>query len=947
MADTQFFTRLKKLFQAKAIVTIDKDGKRQVYDTDEKQQTNLSSLRDRYTKIQKSFYEQSGGAQSMAYQQVRREVFRDFDAMDNDPIIASALDIYADESTLKNEYGDILTINSSNEKVQSLLTNLFYDILNVEFNLWPWVRNMCKYGDFFLGLEVAEGKGIVNVTPHSVYNTERIEMADPTNPHTVTFTVTEDPNGKNKYDSYEMAHFRLLSDTNWLPYGKAMIENGRRLWKQLSLMEDAMLIHRIMRAPEKRVFKIDIGNIKPTEVDNYMQRIINKMKKIPFLDKNSGDYNLKYNMQNLTEDFYLPVRGSDSGTEIENLSGLEYTAIEDIDYLKNKLFAALKIPRAYLGYEENVCIVPETKIPLIDGTVKTVAELIVDFENGIQNYTYSIDVDQNITPGKIEWAGMTRENAELVRVWLDNNEYIDCTPDHNFLTRDNNWIEAKDLKPDQSLMPLYLDNGGYKDNYTTVYNPKTNDYKLVHNIISEYYDIKKNKNVIHHKDFNSRNNNPDNLDGSMSFWEHREYHSNLTEKTLNSPKNIQKRISDPNWIKSAIVGGRLGGLKSGKRLGEWVQKFGPSNKGNRSGLDVNCPTCNDVFYKTNSSSKIYCSKKCNTNPKYNTKYDKISKSELNEVARQSSSFSDLENKLNIDRNTLNRIFDRHNIDKVSFIQNNMPLALKNKNFVRNYPILNHKVDRVEFLTENRDTADLRISIHHNFATNAGVIIHNSGKATLAAEDVRFARTIERIQRTVVSELSKIAIVHLYSQGITDAEMTNFELALVNPSTIYEQEKINLWSEKIRLANDMGDLNMLSKEWVYTNVFNIPENDQKVERGKIIEDLKDKFRYNSIEQDGNDPAKQPEPNDVEESLTNLKSELKDKGGRPREGNTYGKDKHPSGRDPLGDKENANAQSGRQSEHKAAKYVSGISPKRKFLNETKDMLDESNIMDDTEN
>jgi hypothetical protein len=316
MADTSFFGRLTKLFSSRAIVTVDQKGRRRVVDTDERQQTNLSSLRDRYTKLQKSFYEQAGGAQSMAYQQVRREVFRDYDAMDQDPIIASALDIYADESTLKNEFGTILSVRSDNNRVQESLENLFYDILNIEFNLWPWTRNMCKYGDFFLGMEIAEGKGIVNVVPHSVYNTERLELIDPNNPNAVKFKITEDPNGKMEYDNFEIAHFRLLSDTNWLPYGKSMIENGRRLWKQLSLMEDAMLIHRIMRAPEKRVFKIDIGNIPPQEVDNYMQRIINKMKKVPFIDKNSGEYNLKYNMQNLTEDFFLPVRGGDSGTSI-------------------------------------------------------------------------------------------------------------------------------------------------------------------------------------------------------------------------------------------------------------------------------------------------------------------------------------------------------------------------------------------------------------------------------------------------------------------------------------------------------------------------------------------------------------------------------------------------------------------------------------------------------
>ena len=337
MADTSFFGRLRKLFATQAVVRVDAKGRRKVSDVDMRQKTNLSHLRDRYTKLQKGFYESAGAAQSMAYQQVRRELFRDYDAMDNDPILASALDIYADESTLKNEYGDILTVRSSNEQVQQILNNLFYDVLNIEFNLWPWVRNMCKYGDFFLSLEMAEGKGIVNVSPLSVYNTERLENTDPNNPNFVKFHVEDDSLGKVDYDNFEVAHFRLLADTNFLPYGKAMIENGRRLWKQLSLMEDAMLIHRIMRAPEKRVFKIDIGNIPPNEVDNYMQRIINKMKKIPFVDQNTGDYNLKYNIQNLTEDFYLPVRGGDSGTNIENLSGLEFSNIEDINSIKQVL----------------------------------------------------------------------------------------------------------------------------------------------------------------------------------------------------------------------------------------------------------------------------------------------------------------------------------------------------------------------------------------------------------------------------------------------------------------------------------------------------------------------------------------------------------------------------------------------------------------------------------
>jgi len=134
-----------------------------------------------------------------------------------------------------------------------------------------------------------------------------------------------------------------------------MIEGARKIYKQLTLMEDAMLIQRIMRAPERRIFKIDVGNIPPAEVDNHIQNIINKMKKVPYIDEKTGDYNLKFNMQNMIEDFFLPVRGGESGTNIESLPGLSSDgAIEDIDYLKNKLFSALKIPKAFLGYDEGV-----------------------------------------------------------------------------------------------------------------------------------------------------------------------------------------------------------------------------------------------------------------------------------------------------------------------------------------------------------------------------------------------------------------------------------------------------------------------------------------------------------------------------------------------------------------------------------------------------------------
>jgi hypothetical protein len=364
MADQSFqelrnrslFARLKRLFSNDVIVRNIGGKKLKVIDTDEIQYaTDRNSLRDRFNRLRTTSYNQYTRDFNLSYQSSRVELFRDYDTMDMDPILASALDIYADECTTRNEMGDILQIKSTNDEIKNILHNLFYDILNIEFNLWSWTRCMVKYGDFYLRLHISPEYGVYLVEPLSTYYVTRVENAHLTNKNFVKFQVNL-PYGNKLEDleNYQIAHFRLLSDSNFLPYGKSMLEGARRVWKQLSLMEDAMLIHRIMRAPEKRIFKVDIGNIPPNEVDNHMERIMTQMKKTPYLDQQTGDYNLRFNLQNMVEDFFLPVRGSDSGTSIDNLPGLEWTGTDDIEYLRNKMMAALKIPKAFLGYDESL-----------------------------------------------------------------------------------------------------------------------------------------------------------------------------------------------------------------------------------------------------------------------------------------------------------------------------------------------------------------------------------------------------------------------------------------------------------------------------------------------------------------------------------------------------------------------------------------------------------------
>ena len=365
MANTSLRARLGRLFSTNVIVRRISKNRLRVVDTNKLQSDGAvsNSYIDRFSGLQRGQSGYGGYNQTMNFHQSKLELFSDYEAMDMDPILASALDIYADECTVKDTEGDTLTISTQNDEILKVLKNLFNDILNIDYNLWPWIRNACKYGDFYLHLDIEDDIGIVNVTPLSSYEVRRDEGYDEQNPYAYKFTLegshmaysSGGRQNSSEFNNYEIAHFRLLSDTNFLPYGKSMIEPARKIFKQLTLMEDAMLINRIMRAPERRIFKIDVGNIPPAEVDTHMRTIIDKMKKIPYMDEKTGEYNLKFNMENMLEDYYLPVRGGESGTSIESLPGLSNDGqIEDIEYLRNKQMAALKIPKAFLGYDEGV-----------------------------------------------------------------------------------------------------------------------------------------------------------------------------------------------------------------------------------------------------------------------------------------------------------------------------------------------------------------------------------------------------------------------------------------------------------------------------------------------------------------------------------------------------------------------------------------------------------------
>ena len=373
MANRNIFSRLKRLFSSEVIIRNIGGHQLKVVDSGHIQTSGdieTNSLVDRFTRLHTTTTAPLYNP-AMNYQTLRTQLYSDYEAMDTDSIIASTLDIISDESTLKNDQGEVLAIRSPDENIQKILYNLFYDVLNIEFNLWSWIRNMNKYGDFFLKLEIAEKFGVYNVIPYTAYYISREENWDEDNPNAIRYIFSPDgisgggyyatglgTSGDSEnniiFDNYEIAHFRLIADANYLPYGRAYIEPARKAFKQMVLMEDAMLVHRIVRAPEKRIFYVNVGSIPPNEIDAFMEKTISKMKRTPYIDQNTGDYNLKFNLQNMLEDFYIPIRGNDTSTKIDTTPGLQYDGITDVTYLRDKMMAALKVPKAFFGYDENV-----------------------------------------------------------------------------------------------------------------------------------------------------------------------------------------------------------------------------------------------------------------------------------------------------------------------------------------------------------------------------------------------------------------------------------------------------------------------------------------------------------------------------------------------------------------------------------------------------------------
>jgi hypothetical protein len=630
----------------------------------------------------------------------------------NTPEIASALNIWSDETTTHNEKNHMLEVVSKNAEIKQILETLFFDVLNIEFNLWSWVRNLVKYGDFLLFVDASESTGILNLLPIPINEIEREEGFDKNDPFAVRFRWTTQ--GNRILQNWQVIHFRLLGNDNFLPYGQSIIEPARRIWRQLILIEDAMMVYRIVRSPERRVFYIDVGNTAPKDADQFMEKIKNKLRRNQIVDPTSGRVDLRYNP--------LPIRS-------------------------------------------NTCV------PLLDGRNLTIKQLAEEYEAGKENWVYSIqDETKRLVPGKVKWCGKNYTCDKLHRVWLDDGSYVDTAPEHPFVMRDGSSKRADELRSGDSLLSLYrdLNNKGYERIIEPDGTQTSTHVMVARDVYKRKWD---------------NEDRPEHV-GFSSFKNYMLTHSAPLNHQV-AKVEILENVSDDVYCMTVV---------------------GPFNEEDRHNFSVigngSHEICKSFILLKNSVDEDYF---------IPIRGDKSSKIE-----------------------TLPGGQFTGDIDDVQYIQNKMFAALQ---------------------------------VPKAYLGYEGDI---GSKATLAQQDVRFARSVERVQKIVVAELSKIAIIHLFLMGFDGDALADFELKLATASTVAEQQKLELWRQRFEIAAQATE-GVLDRETIYRTIFSMSDDEiEKVREGKKFDKLED-LTLENMQAPGEEPSGEENLPGEEELPTTLGGE----------------------------------------------------------------------------
>lgn len=836
----------------------------------------------------------------------------------------------SDEVTVPDMDGKIFKIHTPNQGVKEELEWLFEDLLQLETeDLWSWARNVVKNGDLFLELIIDSDdprlgiQKIAELPPETLYRIETVRgrllefqqsylgpdyqavisdikeksaHADATVGHhpgqtSVTTTGTNTPyasmsgspkvNNVIRFSPEQIVHIRIgMKRRGFYPYGVSAIYAGRRIAHLLKLMEDAMVIYRLTRAPERRVFYIDIGTLPPNKGEVVLERVRDKIKKKKIYNRRTGQIDERYNAWAADEDFFIPTR-PESNTRIETLPG--------------------------------GCIAMDTKIPLLDGRTLNLQQMKEEYQDGKENWIYSCNPETGeIVPGIVSWAGTTHEKAKVMKLTFDNGKEIICTPDHKFPTLHKGKIRADEFVIGDRIIPFNTRrskiSSSKNNTYNQVYDNKEKKWKFVHRIVGNYFkDIdlhekftydtrykKTNKDTIHHKDYDRYNNNPDNLIW-MTNQDHILYHSSI----VNSDKIKEKlhegiikhfeNLSEEERkikIKTAIKNLKKGNdivihkLKNDHEFRESFTKaqkkgFAKSKKENpekwikrsERQTEINKEMWSDQDRKKNAFDKQrmrfdkwMMDSFVDVFKKNDMRIDK-SLDILNSNDEFMNHFKELNSHVVRDNFNGNTSFHRPRLEKMikSFGYENT------KQFKNEIELYNHKVTNIEYLDNEIEVGTLTIDIdekyhdYHTFAIDSIGFIFNSHlgeiddtkyfreklmvalklpknylfqddvsvtRTSFATQDMRFARTIFRIQKIIAHGLKQIAVRHLILKGFTEESIRHLQIKFTAPSDWLELSRSELLSNRYNLAASIKSSSIYDDFTILTSILNHTHDEAK-------------------------------------------------------------------------------------------------------------------------
>ena len=834
-------------------------------------------------------------------ERLRKKRIQDYNMMDEDGDITNALNIYADSATQVDlETGHTILVEG-NPKVQKCVEDFLYETILFDEQAWGLARDLCKYGDAGFEIVLDNNKeDITKLVNIPIEGFRRIEINRSLkgfqfDPKLLMLQGMQKTDIVN-YEPFEVAHFTLrTNESRYYPLGRSILEGSRKSWKQLKILEDSLVINRLVRAPERRVFMIEVGNLTSAEAKQFLEEVKMEYNKKKFYNPSTGEIDEKASPLAQMEDFFIPVRQG-AGSKIDTLPG--------------------------------ACLVLDTKIPLLDGRSLELQELIKEYNEGKENWVYSCCPNTGkIVPGPIVWAGRTKDNTEILELELDNGKTVKCTPDHKFPVIGKGFVEAKDLKIGESMIPLYRRRVDLKENYKSHYEQffdvADKEWKFSH----REFCLEEKSEVIHHKDFNKLNNSPNNLQ-TMTWKDHQRLHASVGFLMLNKEQRqkLGRDSSEAVAIRRIVDSKFKEELKNKKSYSKklWWENLSEEDKTVMIDKAKNSYSKEDRIRVASIAGK-----KRAKSLSYHTIFDQDFKQEL--LKRRGKSISFAQSNRTKDqkafsaqkyRNTFNNDFsfisERQTIkfnkklldlvheytirlDKKSkvldFIYNDESQEFLNEfchinkdtvrfgkvfyeetfnkllryfnykdfyDFKRKALCYNHKIISIRRI-DNADTGTLTIgNEYHTFALEAGIFTKNSNmdqiadvdmfrskmisalgippqymsipqaggggggnydtKAGLSQQDIRFGRTILRIQKSIVSALYKICYIQLYLKGFGVNDIKSLEISMTPPNAIEESMRLDAINKRIESAASAKNSNLFSDKWILGSIMLFSDDD---------------------------------------------------------------------------------------------------------------------------